>query len=63
MTFMVVPDAVAFDSANGYVYVANYHFGTISIISTSPQVFNKHYSATFTESGYFNRLGGVETKE
>jgi len=44
------PEGVAFDSANGYIYVANSHSGTVSIISTSPQVIKK-YTITFTESG------------
>jgi len=44
------PDEIAYDSSNGYVYVANYGLGTVSIISTSPQVIKK-YSVTYTESG------------
>jgi len=40
---------VAYDSSNGYVYVANSN-STVSVISTSPQV-TKIYAVTFTESG------------
>jgi hypothetical protein len=40
------PVGVAYDSSNGYVYVANSGPDTVSIISTSPQ-----YSVTFTETG------------
>jgi len=44
------PAGVACDSSNGYVYVANHGSGTVSVISTSPQIIKK-YSVTFTESG------------
>jgi len=44
------PGGVAYDSSNGYVYVANYGSNTVSVISTSPQAIKK-YSVTFTESG------------
>ncbi len=30
-----LPDGVSFDFSNGYVYVANFNFGTISIIATA----------------------------
>jgi len=41
---------VAYDSSNGYVYVANSNSSTVGVISTSPQV-TKIYAVTFTESG------------
>jgi len=44
------PIGVAYDSSNGYVYVANSNSSTVSVISTSPQV-TKIYAVTFKESG------------
>jgi len=44
------PGGIAYDSSNGYVYVANSNSSIVSVISTSPQV-TKIYAVTFTESG------------
>jgi len=44
------PMGVAYDSSNGYIYVANSNSNTVSVISTSLQV-TKIYAVTFMESG------------
>ena len=45
------PYDATFDSSDGYMYVANYNSGTISIIVTQATTSVSKYTVTFTETG------------